>query len=138
MFELDFSLCLRRVVRCCVAALQVLQVRDKPSGEMFAMKIMRKDRTLERERNTYVRAERDVLTSAVHPYIVQMRIFFQTLVNLPSYPLHSSILSQVRSKHCSSRPMHDVRHSNPVPVGTCGRCLGQLHDHLKDFHHSLP
>ena len=38
---------------------------------------MRKDRILERDHKDYVRAERDVLTSVVHPYIVTLRYSFQ-------------------------------------------------------------
>ena len=63
---------------------QVFQVRDKRSRKIFAMKVMRKDRILEREHSTYVRAERDILTSVVHPYIVRMRFSFQVI-----HPLRS-------------------------------------------------
>ena len=38
---------------------------------------MRKDRILERDHKDYVRAERDVLTAVVHPYIVTLRYSFQ-------------------------------------------------------------
>lgn len=38
---------------------------------------MRKDRILERDHRDYVRAERDVLTAVVHPYIVTLRYSFQ-------------------------------------------------------------
>ena len=41
------------------------------------MKVMRKDRVLEREHRDYVRAERDVLTAVVHPYVVTLRYSFQ-------------------------------------------------------------
>lgn len=39
--------------------------------------VMRKDRILERDHRDYVRAERDVLTAVVHPYIVTLRYSFQ-------------------------------------------------------------
>ena len=38
---------------------------------------MRKDRILERDHKDYVRAERDVLTAVLHPYIVTLRYSFQ-------------------------------------------------------------
>ncbi|PSC73894.1 Serine threonine-kinase 2 19 [Micractinium conductrix] len=57
---------------------KVFQVRKRDTGEIFAMKVMRKDRILERDHKDYVRAERDVLTSVVHPYIVTLRYSFQT------------------------------------------------------------
>jgi serine/threonine protein kinase len=38
---------------------------------------MRKDRILAKDHGEYVRAERDLLTSVVHPYIVTLRFSFQ-------------------------------------------------------------
>jgi p70 ribosomal S6 kinase len=57
---------------------KVFQVRKRDTSEIFAMKVMRKDRILERDHKDYVRAERDVLTSVLHPYIVTLRYSFQT------------------------------------------------------------
>lgn len=57
---------------------KVFQVRKRDTGEIFAMKVMRKDRIVERDHKDYVRAERDVLTAVVHPYIVTLRYSFQT------------------------------------------------------------
>ncbi|KAL4447725.1 hypothetical protein ABPG75_004944 [Micractinium tetrahymenae] len=57
---------------------KVFQVRKRDTGEIFAMKVMRKDRILERDHRDYVKAERDVLTAVVHPYIVTLRYSFQT------------------------------------------------------------
>ncbi len=39
--------------------------------------VMRKDRVLERDHGSYIKAERDVLTAVVHPYIVTLRYSFQ-------------------------------------------------------------
>ena len=39
--------------------------------------VMRKDRILEKDHSDYVRAERDILTSVLHPYIVTLRYSFQ-------------------------------------------------------------
>jgi serine/threonine protein kinase len=43
----------------------------------MVLQVMRKDRILERDHRDYVRAERDVLTAVVHPYIVTLRYSFQ-------------------------------------------------------------
>lgn len=57
---------------------KVFQVRKRDTGEVFAMKVMRKDRILEKSHGEYVRAERDALTAVVHPYVVTLRYSFQT------------------------------------------------------------
>mgnify|MGYP002631930820 CR=1 FL=1 len=57
---------------------KVFQVRKKDTGEIFAMKVMKKDRVLEKDHGEYVRAERNALTAVVHPYIVTLRYSFQT------------------------------------------------------------
>lgn len=61
---------------------KVFQVRKRDTGEVFAMKVMRKDRIMEKDHGDYVKAERDVLTSIVHPYIVTLRYSFQTIHKL--------------------------------------------------------
>ncbi|KAI8465027.1 MAG: kinase-like domain-containing protein [Monoraphidium minutum] len=57
---------------------KVFQVRQRSSGRLYAMKVMRKERILQRDHGDYVRAERDVLTAVLHPYIVALRFSFQT------------------------------------------------------------
>ena len=56
---------------------KVFQVRKRDTGEVFAMKVMRKDRILEKSHEEYVKAERNALTAVVHPYIVTLRYSFQ-------------------------------------------------------------
>lgn len=41
------------------------------------LQVMRKDRVLARDHREYIKAERDVLTAVVHPYIVTLRYSFQ-------------------------------------------------------------
>jgi p70 ribosomal S6 kinase len=53
--------------------MQVFQVRARATGKIYAMKVMRKERILQKDHGDYVRAERDLLTAVVHPYIVTMR-----------------------------------------------------------------
>lgn len=45
---------------------------------IFAMKVMRKETIIKNNHVDYMRAERDILTKVVHPFIVQLRYSFQT------------------------------------------------------------
>jgi len=57
---------------------KVYQVQKKDTGEVLAMKVMKKARILQRNHAEYMRTERDVLTRVDHPYIVTLRYSFQT------------------------------------------------------------
>ncbi|KAK9054497.1 hypothetical protein SSX86_025575 [Deinandra increscens subsp. villosa] len=70
---------------------KVFQVRRKGSGGecegvigdgIFAMKVMRKDTIIKNNHVDYMKAERDILTKVVHPFIVQLRYSFQTKTKL--------------------------------------------------------
>lgn len=54
-----------------------MQVQKKDTGEILAMKVMRKDKIMERNHCDYMKAERDILTKIVHPFIVTLRYSFQ-------------------------------------------------------------
>jgi ribosomal protein S6 kinase beta len=56
---------------------KVFQVRKKNTSEIYAMKVMRKDRILEKNHSEYMKAEREILTKVDHPFIVQLRYSFQ-------------------------------------------------------------
>lgn len=58
---------------------KVFQVKKKGSNEIYAMKVVRKDKILEKNHVEYMKAERDILTKIDHPYIVQLRYSFQVL-----------------------------------------------------------
>jgi len=73
---------LRTAGRSPLVALQVFQVRARASGKVFAMKVMRKERILQKDHGDYVKAERDLLTAVLHPYIVTLRYSFQTASKL--------------------------------------------------------
>jgi serine/threonine protein kinase len=60
----------------------VFQVRQRGSGIVYAMKVMRKERILQKDHGDYVKAERDLLTAVLHPYIVTLRYSFQTASKL--------------------------------------------------------
>ncbi|XP_054821562.1 serine/threonine-protein kinase AtPK2/AtPK19-like isoform X2 [Prosopis cineraria] len=70
---------------------KVFQVRkksDRVDGEgdggggngdsIFAMKVMRKETIIKKNHVDYMKAERDILTKVVHPFIVQLRYSFQS------------------------------------------------------------
>ncbi|GER54684.1 serine/threonine protein kinase 2 [Striga asiatica] len=61
---------------------KVYQVRKSGSSEIFAMKVMRKDKIMEKNHAEYMKAERDILTKIDHPFIVQLRYSFQTKYRL--------------------------------------------------------
>ncbi|CAK9141414.1 unnamed protein product [Ilex paraguariensis] len=60
---------------------KVFQVRKKDwngiGDGIFAMKVMRKDTIIKNNHVDYMKAERDILTKVVHPFIVQLRYSFQ-------------------------------------------------------------
>ncbi|KAL5540006.1 hypothetical protein UlMin_044977 [Ulmus minor] len=61
---------------------KVYQVRKKGTSEIYAMKVMRKDKIMEKNHAEYMKAERDILTKIDHPFIVQLRYSFQTKYKL--------------------------------------------------------
>ncbi|XP_010683458.2 serine/threonine-protein kinase AtPK2/AtPK19 [Beta vulgaris subsp. vulgaris] len=61
---------------------KVYQVCRKGTSEIYAMKVMRKDKIMESNHAEYMKAERDILTKIDHPFIVQLRYSFQTKYRL--------------------------------------------------------
>ncbi|GLU14855.1 hypothetical protein SLE2022_313980 [Rubroshorea leprosula] len=61
---------------------RVYQVRKKGTSEIYAMKVMRKDKIVEKNHAEYMKAERDILTKIDHPFIVQLKYSFQTKYRL--------------------------------------------------------
>ncbi|KAJ6801917.1 serine/threonine-protein kinase AtPK2/AtPK19-like [Iris pallida] len=61
---------------------KVFQVMKKDTSEIYAMKVMRKDRIMEKNHAEYMKAERDILTKVEHPFVVQLRYSFQTKYRL--------------------------------------------------------
>ncbi len=60
---------------------KVMQVRKKSgtaAGEMFAMKVLRKDKIVQRNQVEHTRSEVNVLQNVHHPFMVQLRYSFQT------------------------------------------------------------
>lgn len=46
---------------------------------IFAMKVMRKETIIKKNHVDYMKAERDILTKVVHPFVVQLRYSFQVI-----------------------------------------------------------
>lgn len=61
---------------------KVFQVMKKGTSEIYAMKVVRKDKIIEKNHAEYMKAERDILTKVDHPFIVQLRYSFQTKYRL--------------------------------------------------------
>ncbi|XP_073306149.1 serine/threonine-protein kinase AtPK2/AtPK19-like [Primulina huaijiensis] len=61
---------------------KVYQVRKTGSSEILAMKVMRKDKIVEKNHEEYMKAERDIMTKIEHPFIIQLRYSFQTKYRL--------------------------------------------------------
>ncbi|XP_057801091.1 serine/threonine-protein kinase AtPK2/AtPK19-like [Salvia miltiorrhiza] len=61
---------------------KVYQVKKRGTSEIYAMKVMRKDKIMEKNHAEYMKAERDILTKIDHPFIVQLRYSFQTKYRL--------------------------------------------------------
>ncbi|XP_030940554.1 serine/threonine-protein kinase AtPK2/AtPK19-like [Quercus lobata] len=55
---------------------------DGSRDGIYAMKVMRKDTIIKKNHVDYMKAERDILTKVVHPFIVQLRYSFQTKTKL--------------------------------------------------------
>ena len=56
---------------------KVLLVRKNDTGELLAMKMLRKDHIARRNQIEHTRTERNVLEKVNHPYIVKLRYAFQ-------------------------------------------------------------
>ncbi|OMO89961.1 hypothetical protein COLO4_19480 [Corchorus olitorius] len=61
---------------------KVYQVMRSDTSEIYAMKVMRKDKIVEKNHAEYMKSERDILTKVDHPFIVQLRYSFQTKYRL--------------------------------------------------------
>lgn len=57
---------------------KVFQVQHVHTKEIFAMKVMKKEEIMEKNHGDYMKAERNILTKIIHPFIVQLRYSFQT------------------------------------------------------------
>ncbi|XWS65629.1 hypothetical protein CRYUN_Cryun05aG0130200 [Craigia yunnanensis] len=61
---------------------KVYQVKRSDTSDIYAMKVMRKDKIMEKNHAEYMKSERDILTKVDHPFIVKLRYSFQTKYRL--------------------------------------------------------
>jgi len=61
---------------------KVMQVRKKGSGEIFAMKILKKRAVIARRQVEHTKSERKILQSLQHPFLMHLRYAFQTAAKL--------------------------------------------------------
>jgi hypothetical protein len=66
---------------------EVFQARKRGTLEIYATKVMGKDKILERNHAEYMKSEKEILTKVDHPFIVQLRYSFQ--VREHSFCAHS-------------------------------------------------
>lgn len=57
---------------------KVMQVKKKDDGEIYAMKVLRKDAIIARKQVAHTRAEKAILQKIQHPFIVNLNYAFQT------------------------------------------------------------
>ncbi|PON32110.1 cGMP-dependent kinase [Parasponia andersonii] len=100
---------------------KVYQVRKKGTSEIYAMKVMRKDKIMEKNHGEYMKAERDILTIIDHPFIVQLRYSFQAM--LTDFGLAKQFEENTRSNSLCGT----VEYMSPEIV------LGKGHDKAADW-----
>ena len=95
---------------------QVLLVKKRSGGKLYAMKVLHKADILKRNQLRHTLTERSVLQSVKHPFIVQMHHSFQSAHQLF---LVRSLVPLVRPR-CNSRRARarlgesDARRATPV------------------------
>jgi serine/threonine protein kinase len=57
---------------------KVFLAKEKNSGELFALKVLSKDKTIREEQVEHTKTERNVLGTVRHPFIVRLNMAFQT------------------------------------------------------------
>jgi serum/glucocorticoid-regulated kinase 2 len=57
---------------------KVLLVKDKKSGELFALKILKKEQVEKRKQEDKVMVERNILVSIDHPFVIHFRGSFSS------------------------------------------------------------
>jgi serine/threonine protein kinase len=57
---------------------KVMQVKKKTDGQIYAMKVLRKEAIIARKQVAHTRAEKSILQKIQHPFIVRLHYAFQT------------------------------------------------------------
>ncbi|KAA3453518.1 serine/threonine-protein kinase AtPK2/AtPK19-like isoform X2 [Gossypium australe] len=78
---------------------KVYQVRRNGTSDIYAMKVMRKDKIMEQNHAEYMKSERAILGKVDHPFIVQLRYSFQWLSNVVYIDAYLSIYHFMQTKY---------------------------------------
>jgi protein-serine/threonine kinase len=73
----DFEL-LKVIGKGSYGKVMLVKRKGGPAQEVFAMKMLRKDNVVKRNQVEHTKAERNVLETATHPFIVELKYAFQT------------------------------------------------------------
>ena len=80
---------------------RVILVNQKSTREKLAMKILEKNKIIERKNQRYIMGERDILTKIRHPFIVTLKFALQTSTHLflvMEYLGGGELLNQIRKE----------------------------------------
>ncbi|KAF0718431.1 Aste57867_1695 [Aphanomyces stellatus] len=61
---------------------KVIQVRHKPTGDIYAMKIMSKGYLVKKNYIVNMQTERDIMTKVDHPFLIKLKYAFQSPANV--------------------------------------------------------
>jgi len=103
---------------------KVMQVKKKDSGKIYAMKILKKRAIIARNQVEHTKAERKILQTLDHPFLMKLRFAFQTKEKL------YLILDYVKGGELFFHLKNNRRFSEQVAklwVAQVGSALGHLH-----------
>jgi len=103
---------------------KVMQVRKKDTGEIFAMKILKKKALIAKHQVEHTNAERKILQSLQHPFLMHLRYAFQTEAKLYfvlDYYRGGELFFHLKKKRRFSE------HQAMIFVAEVGMALGHLH-----------
>jgi len=104
---------------------KVMQVRKKDDGKIYALKILKKRAIVERKQVDHTKAERTLLESLQHPFLMTLRHAFQNkekLYLVLDYYKGGELFFHLKSERRFSEP--DAK----IYIGEIGMALGHLHD----------
>jgi len=103
---------------------KVMQVRKKDDGKIYAMKILKKRAIIARNQVEHTKAERNILQTLDHPFLMNLRFAFQTKEKL------YLVLDYVRGGELFFHLKNNRRFAEDVAklwVGEIALALGHLH-----------
>ena len=106
-----------------------MQVRKKSDGTILAMKILKKRAIIARNQVEHTRAERKILQSLQHPFLMTLRYAFQSKEKL-YFVLDYYQVRPSTACLASALPAYPGRMSTPMAASVaaqlCGRAQAQL------------